>query len=336
MSRNNQVSRILRVLHYLDLHPHGVRARDILNKLHDDGFRCSRETVYRDLSALQQAHIPLAQEGSGETSVWKLFNVVKVDRNISFSYNELLALFISRESLKALHNSPIGELLEQFFLKLEKILGSKAHVALEEFAQSLGFKAKASWQTRVPQEVLDTIHSACIEGHLLEIEYQSVSGERAGKTRPRLVGPESIYFADSGVYLIAKEIKTGLHKTYSLNRVKIAKMQDEPYESHGFSVEDFFKNSLGVFNHGHLSQVEILILEPLASYVSERRWHESQEVIRTRDGIRLKMNVMVNDELARWVLGLGSLATVVGPDNLKALVQSISKDVFEKYNKKAT
>jgi len=95
MGQNRQVSRILKMIHYLEMNPNGLRARDILVKLEEDGFSCDRTTVYRGLSAIQAVNIPLIQEGAGQDSVWRLFEVTKVSNGVSFDYKELLALFIA-------------------------------------------------------------------------------------------------------------------------------------------------------------------------------------------------------------------------------------------------
>ena len=320
--RNRQVSRILRILHHLEINAQGLGARELLVKLKSDGHGCSRETVYRDLKAIEQAFIPLDIDESVDPAKYKLSRVAHVSKDVAFSYVELLALSISRESMRIFDGTTLEEILKPMFDRLDKLLGLKGEKAMQEFSDYLGFKPRASYGVKVPREVLDTLHQACAEGHILEIDYLASSGARAGIVATRRVGPEMLYFADSGVYLIARDLESTeqIMKTFAVARVKRAVMLEDEYESNGFDFDHFHKDSLAVYREGEVSKVEIIVREPLASYIAERQWHPSQRSVRVADGVRLSFEVRVNDELVRWILGMGSSAAVVAPSALTSLI----------------
>ena len=125
-----------------------------------------------------------------------------------------------------------------------------------------------------------------------------------------------------------------MYRTYSLARIVEAQLTTEPYESDGLSVKDFFQDSLGVLCVGQIEQVILQIKDPIAAYVSERRWHDSQIIRRTEDGIILSMKVKMNDELVRWVLGLGLSAQVIAPVALQRLVYESAKEIARAYESK--
>lgn len=75
---------------------------------------------------------------------------------------------------------------------------------------------------------------------------------------------------------------------------------------------------------------------PIGSFVSERRWHDSQQITRVDGGIEFKMHVKINDELARWILGLGPSADVQAPAELREMVTSSALEIVEKYKMKKT
>jgi predicted DNA-binding transcriptional regulator YafY len=335
MARNDQVTRVLAAISLLERNPSGFSVSDLHQKLVVDGFECSKRSVYRDLEAIERAHFPVTREGVGEDSRWRLDSIASISRNIQISYRELLALFIARGTLDSMKGSPIYESIQSFFNRIEKALGSKFQEGLLELESYLRFKPKQTWQSGISQEVLDTVHQACAEGHRLRIEYRSVSGAAKGETKSRTVGPDAIYFADAGAYLIAKDLESGQHKTYALARVSSAIQLPDEYESDGFVAKEFLKNGIGVLGRGEIQQVEIQIAEPIASYISERRWHESQVTTRTESGITLRMQVMVNDELARWVLGLGPAAQVIAPSELRDAVTTLAHSILDTYRKGA-
>ncbi len=336
--RNRQVSRIIRILHHLELNTQGLSARELLNKLQAEHHTCSRETVYRDLKAIEQAFIPLEVDDSVDPARYRLSKVAHVSRDVAFSYIELLALTISRESMRVFDGTTLEEILTPLFDRLEKLLGLKGERAMNEFSEYLGFKPRSSFGVKVRREIIDTLHQACAEGHVLEIDYLASSGERAGEVATRRVGPEMLYFADSGMYLIAKDLATtpGQMKTYAVSRIKRAVMLDDAYESQDFNFDHFQRDSLAVLNHGDVVTLEIQIKEPMASYISERQWHPTQRSVRTSNGIRLSMEVRMNDELVRWILGLGACAEVISPQSLRDLVAKEITELAGTYSKRAS
>ncbi|MDZ4082407.1 MAG: WYL domain-containing protein, partial [Bdellovibrionales bacterium] len=125
-------------------------------------------------------------------------------------------------------------------------------------------------------------------------------------------------------------------KTYAVARVKRAVMSDDEYTSKGFDFDHFHKDSLAVYREGEIAKVEINIKEPIASYISERQWHPSQRSVRTASGVRLTLEVRVNDELVRWILGMGSNAEVVGPQALRDRMSEEISRLSGAYTKRAS
>lgn len=335
MARHEMTLRIFRILHYLETSRLGLRVGEIHQRLKDDGYEIDKRTVHRDLDLLQQAHIPLESDGNGPESRWRMAPFAEVKQHVQFTYHEIFALYVARKSLDHLKGTPLHEALDSLFLKIEKILGTDSE-AFQEFLNNLAFKPQLNWHTSVPPVILDTVYQALEEGHPLKISYRAEAGENAGKFVERQVGPECLYFANGGIYLIAKDLSKSEPRTYALARVKDAEMDtNQVYQKEGLLPEKLFKDSFGVLTTGEAMSVEISVDGPIAAYVSERRWHESQQTLKTDRGVRIKMNVRINDELARWVLSLGPSATVVSPPPLAQLVEQFALSVAAKYGRKA-
>lgn len=322
MERNEQVSRILRVIHHLEVNPRGLTVKQIKEKLlNEDGYKASPDTIYRDLDALTGAGIPIVKE-SGNSGVYKLQVVAQISKNVSFFAKDLIALFVAQESLTHLKGSPVYADIKAFFEKLHTLLKVKDFDAFKEYKGIFGFKFKANWTSGVSQEILDTVHAACAEKQLLKVNYRSNYKDNAEYTE-RTLGPEKIYFADSGAYLIAVDQKDQKTKTYSLARIQNVEMLNEEYTPNELDLENYFKHSFGILNTGEVQTVELSIREPLASYIAERRWHDSQVLVRHADGIHLKMEVRINDEFVRWVLSLSPHFDIKSPQVLTDRVVEI-------------
>ena len=327
MARGDTAARLIRVIAYLETHPRGLTAPEIHAKLADEGFECSHRTIYRDLEVIQKAYFPVVSEGVGEASKWKLQSVAVLNEKIQFSYHELMALFLARESLQALRGTALFNHINNFISRLERALGSGAAKELQNLSHFVAYRSSSSWQTGVAQEVLDTVYDGCYEGYILNVEYKSKTGDSKNQVRARLLGPEGLFFADSGVYLIALDLETNTHKTYSLSRITSVVRTEDHFETKNFSLKNYLKDGIGIMSAGDVQEVQIFIEEPIASYVSERRWHETQQIVRVHNGIELKLNVRVNDELARWVLGLGPSARIISPNQLREKILEMNEQI---------
>lgn len=341
MARNDTVSRILKVIHLLEVHPSGLSVKELRQKLDEQGYKASERTIYRDIEALEMLRLPVIREenpNQAGQSRLRLESVASIHQKISFSYHELIALFLSRESMQIYKGSPFFRVVDQFFEKIEKGLGLGGQKELLNIQGYVGFKPSSTWQSTVQHEIMDTLYDACAEGQELQIIYKAKSGEHKDQFVPRRVGPEGLYFVDSGAYLVAKDLGKKEYRTYSVNRIVEAKKLDDEYVS-SLNLKDYLKNSIGLINSGEIKPVEVFIKDPIASYVSERRWHDSQTITRVDDGVVMKMTVQINAELVRWILGLGSAAVVRAPveliHELKNEAQNISGHYVKPLKKSA-
>lgn len=333
MSRNEQASRILRIINILEQSSEGLRVPEIMTKLNDQGFACTRRTVYRDLEAIQNCGFPVENSDSGaESGTWKLSKLKTFGSKIVVTYEELLALFLARESLKTFEGSSFYASLEAFFNKFESMLGDKSIQSLREFCSTIGFKSKAQWTNNVPKNFIDLLLEACSNGQEVKIQYHAASGATAGEVSSRRLGAECVYFADSGAYFVAKDLDKNEFRIYSLSRIKEVEITGNSYNSEIHNPEDFFKHSLGLMSSGEPVTVKLRVDAPLAMYVAERKWHKSQSTTKDGTSVLITLKVSLNTELVSWILSLGEHATVLEPQSLQERLVHVSDLIKNKYN----
>jgi len=335
MARGDTAVRLLKIIMYLETSPEGLTVKEIENRLISDGIEISERTIYRDLEVIQGAHFPMVVDEDKSSLAperrWKFARVTALTEKIHFANHEIFALYLARESLKSLSSSPLMKDILNMTDKLEKALGPGVEKELRNLSDYVAYKATATWQTGVSQEILDTVYQACWDGVVIELTYRSKSGQFMDQIKLRRLGPETLYFAGGGGYLIAKDLTDNKVKTYSLNRIIEANYTEEEYQSTGFKIEDYIKDNFGILSSGTPAQIELFITDPIASYVSERRWHDSQQITRVDRGIQFRMYVNINDELIRWILGLGPAAKVISPLSLAQSVQDAAEAISQHY-----
>ena len=93
----------------------------------------------------------------------------------------------------------------------------------------------------------------------------------------------------------------------------------------GFSIDNYFGNSFGVFTGDGVIPVKIRFDEFAARYIRERIWHHSQSLRELARGqVELRLQVADLHEVGHWALSWGEHAEVVAPAELRrSLRQSI-------------
>lgn len=332
--RNAQVSRIYAILNLLEGTPQGLTVSEITSKVKDRGHEASKRTIYRDLEALSAAGFPLfpADDGSADTAAqrWVLEKTARINQYLVLSPRELVGLYLARQVLTPLRHTPFFADLEQLFRKIEDKLGSKGREHLQELSSDIHFEPGPLWGLGVDPAILDTVSAACSEGQLLKCLYASVNSR---SKKYRTLGPHYLYFAKGSLYLVAEELETHAVKTFSIPRMSEAEMLDEPYTGKKTDPEEHFKDSFGIFRGEAATDVRIHFARELASFIKERSWHPSQQIVVKGDGtIEMKLHVALSPELKQWVLGFGAQATVLAPVSLKESIQDEAKTITELYN----
>ena len=100
-------------------------------------FGVTKRTLYRDLKALEEAGYPLISEIVEGTTYWKLEPSFKSVPAVTFTLDELMALYFSRKLFMSPGRSPFRAALESAFKKIESSLPAKHIARLEKIEEML-------------------------------------------------------------------------------------------------------------------------------------------------------------------------------------------------------
>ena len=121
MARNDSSIRLFKVLHYLETSRYGLTINQIHKKLEElDRIKVSRKTVERDIKCIHDAHFDLEGEETSDGTRWKVKPITQLNRNIVFTYKEIMAHYLARRYLDHLKGSPLYEDLDKFFILTQK------------------------------------------------------------------------------------------------------------------------------------------------------------------------------------------------------------------------
>ena len=161
------------------------------------------------------------------------------------------------------------------------------------------------------------------------IGYKSI---KSGESE-RVLHPYGIYNYEGDTYLIAYCENRKEVRDFKLCRISKLNIMDDKYKiDNSFDIHEYTKNSIGNFK-GEEIEIHLIIREPFATIVSEKRWSSKQSIKELDDGsIDFKARMMGYEQIKSWILGMGPSVTVLEPHKLVDDIKEDIKNMMNTYN----
>jgi proteasome accessory factor B len=309
----SQAARVQGILRTLGAR-HGITIGELAEE-----FNVTKRTLYRDLKALEEAGYPILSEVVDGTTYWKLEPHFRGVPPITFTLNELMALYFSRKLIVSPGRSPFGADLESAFKKIESSLPAKHLARLEKIEEMFTPLVKTSKKIDLNKGVFETVQWALLNQNILKLEYKPRKGNRAF---PFEVHPYSLLFFKGEFYILCFVPGRGM-RHFALEGIKKAERMKERFEiPEDFSISEFLKVPFGLF-HGKPISVKVVFDKELSDYIQSRTWHPSQKIKELKDGrILLSMTASGKEEIKVWVLSFGPKAMVLSPKHFREEIRA--------------
>ena len=196
-------------------------------------FGVSSRTIYRDLSVLEKAGVPIFNERAKGYSIIEGYRLPP----IMFSDDETNALITAEQLvLKNKDNS----LIKNYSLALNKIKSilkytSKDKAELLSKRVSFGRNVKLE----ITSNYLSTIQSALINCKLLKINYSSVNNI----TTIRMIEPLALYSTLGNWVVIAWCRLREQYREFRLDRINNLDLVSESFQPREFDIKNYFENA---------------------------------------------------------------------------------------------
>ena len=167
----------------------------------------------------------------------------------------------------------------------------------------------------------------------LFFDYQS---HRRDKPMPWKFWPRCLVRQDGVWYLMGHRGSLKQAYTLSLSRMTNLRLGEKTFEpEEGPLLRESLGSSIGIFG-GKGERVRIRFLGAAARLVGEMALHPSQEMLPVGEkGLELTMEVAVNPELERWILGWGEQAEVMESPALRAKITGRLRQAQAAYERPA-
>lgn len=306
--RDRQVVRILGILKLL-----GEGARPSVQQL-AARFKTRRETIYRDLRALQDVGYPIAGDESGRLSRPRLAPEGRAGLPpVVLSRQELAALVWATKQANG--TQPFRPALATALPKLQMLAVRKDTSTALALDGTLG-----GWQRGVKdyagfEPTILRLVEGIVSRRRCKVEYRA-PGRPAPKRFP--YDPYRLLSVQGGVYCAGKVPAYANLVTLAVDRILAVELLDEPFEPDpAFDPKRYEAEAFGIVWEQPMD-VLVRFRADQAPYVREREWHPTQRFRPLRDGrLELRFRAGGQLEIVRWLLGWGAAVEVLRPARLR-------------------
>lgn len=287
-----------------------VRARDIADRYH-----ISLRTVYRDVSALEEAGIPIIGEAGIGYSLQEGYRLPAV----MFTRAEATALITAEKLVAQLTEETHAVLFSTALDKIRSVLetGDKDYLNhMEGKIEVLQhtFPQEAVTQNDILKVILDGLG-----GHLvMKMHYLAPSKQAETK---RTIEPVGIFYVNRYWHLIAFCREKNDYRDFRFDRIKQISTTEVKFRTKHPLLKNFLNDQ---YKHIKLEEVTLLVQHQGALKIGDSKYYYGYVSERnTSAGIEMVFLTMSIDGFARWYISISDHAAIIHSDVLKTTVKSL-------------
>lgn len=313
----NRVDRLMAIALHLQSR-RVVRAEDLAAH-----FEISVRTVYRDLTALSEAGIPIVAEAGVGYSLARGYHLPPV----MFTAEEASALFFGEKLVEQFTDASLRRQMQSALLKIRSVLPRDRQDHLDRLERSTAVLTKPVDRVpRLASETLVPIQRALAERHLLELDYKG--GKRLEVTKRTVEPLALIYYSDNWHLIAFCRLRRDV-RDFRTDRILRLELRNETFPARpDFSLKDYLEAE----THRGDFEIARIRFTPEAMERVRREWSWGLiEENATPDGIEATILECSLQYLAGWVLSFGEKAEVLEPASFRAAVASEARKLLLRY-----
>ncbi len=276
------------------------------------------KTIQRDLDFMRdRLHLPIAY--SNEHLGYEFTQAVENFPLVELSEAELVSVFIAQKALVQYKKTPFEQPLRTAFEKLVSGLDGTITLSWADLESMFSFR---SFEAAPADLSIFQVVTECVKrGRILEFEYRKLNSKKYERRR---MEPYHVACIQDQWYCFGQDIDRREMRTFVLSRMKEAILGVDSFtKPSGFRIEDYLRDSFGVFTGKGSHHIRIRFDQFAAQLVRERVWHSSQRIQELADGeLELHLTTSSFHEVEPWILSWGERAQVLAPKELAKRVRT--------------
>lgn len=288
-------------------------------------FEISVRTVYRDMSALGEAGVPIAGEAGVGYSLVKGYHLPPV----MLTADEASALFVGAEMVKHFADASLGGPMTAGLDKLRAVLPRDRQEHVERLArQTVVFGRSGRVRTEPDaQPWLLAVQKGVVNRRVLVLRYCG----RDRKETSREVEPLGVVFYGEAWYLIAWCRLRKDFRQFRVDRIRDLSMSEEKFEHRpDFSLKEHLEREA---EGEEKVYARIWIAEPMQGRARSESYATLIEEKQRDGGAEFSLYTFSIEWLAWWLVGFGPAAAALEPKELRDRVAGITRETLTHYEK---
>ncbi|MBD3182520.1 WYL domain-containing protein [Candidatus Poribacteria bacterium] len=289
----------------------------------------SERVAYNDRIFMKnRLHAPIEYDKTN--SGWYYENPNYFLPSIFLTKKEVTAFFLGEEILKRYMGTTFEQPIRNALNKIMQYLPEYVAYDIQSEASSIAFTGGAT--VDVDPSLLLELNQAIQSKYQMEILYYSAS---QGKTSTRVVDPYYLHNIRGDWYLIAYCHNREAVRDFLAGRVRKWKLLPSTFNiSRNFSLDKYLQTGFMAERAEEPVDIVIKFDEYQARWIRERQWHPSQKIKELESGgLILRLKVGGLKEVKRWIMGYGSHAEVLEPEELRLQFREEAEKMRKIYEK---
>ncbi len=325
---------IIQMLRAVDLlgRPGGTTINQMSTALEVD-----RRSVYRLLDIIQELGFPIYDENDqpGREKSWKLDAdyVLKLPNitlpDIRFNLPEIMALYFLRAESRVYRGTEIEARLDSAYAKLNRFVPGDFEDQLGKLKTLFVSTGKLTKDYSGKESLIDSLARAMLKNRTCVVSYFSFVDDTTKKFR---IDPLYFFENSGGLYLFVRVTRFGDIRILALERIESLEELEQEFEyPQDFDPEEKLGQAFDIVYDDPVD-LEIWFSTDQAKYIKERRFSPSQAIEDNPDGsITLRMKTSGWFDVKKWVMGFGSSAVVLKPEEMRDEIKEEMKAVLTCY-----
>jgi proteasome accessory factor B len=247
---------------------------------------------------------------------------------VPMSEADVFTMFVANKAIEQYHGTPLQRMLETTFRKLTGQLDASLRFSFGGLEGVLSFRPFAPGDAELKD--FDLLMRAVSDHRAVRFLYRNRGQIRA---QARHVQPYHIGYVDNHWCLFGFDVRRKAMRTFVLARLSKPELTKKRFAvPQRFDLNKYLAGSLGLYRGEDDYEVVVELDAWGADDVRGRRLHSSQELTELPKGmLRVRLRLNSREEIARWILSMGTHATVIRPEKLRERLFRATHELFERY-----
>ncbi|MBN1624291.1 MAG: WYL domain-containing protein [Clostridia bacterium] len=314
---------ILNILNSYTDEDHPQNATEILEKLTSMGIETERRSIYRCISALEDAGYDIVKSGKSGWFIGK-------------RQMETAELKILMDAVQQAHFLTERKSIEL----LDKLMGLTSTSIAHELKKQISVSKRSKHGNESIYYNVDKINTAIVKNKQLTFQYfqYDEQGQRVlsrNGYRYRVSPYFTTWYAEN-YYMICttKEYSNFSHyRIEKMTEIEISDKKRRPLRDlapNGFNLAEYLNKTVSMFT-GTPEKIRLRIDTSLASQIFDK-FGMDQHLIPDSDGkLILNVDAVVEKGLLSWIISYGDKIEVLSPDSLRNMITEHCSNIIELY-----